>query len=207
MAGTDDTQDTGMAGGDRDCAAGHSIEHYGGGTNRRADAEVNIKLRLERETEVARALLSSLGDLIDDDEDLVATTVEGETALVETIRRALARTVEIDAISEVIDKLAEGLAARKARLTRQRNGIREAIAVAMEECGLRKLELGLATISLKAVPPKVEIVEEGLIPAAFWKIGEPTLDRRDLLKVLKEGAAIPGAQLSNGGMTISVRTK
>ncbi|MGE0857439.1 MAG: siphovirus Gp157 family protein [Hyphomicrobiaceae bacterium] len=45
------------------------------------------------------------------------------------------------------------------------------------------------------------------IPSEFWKPQPPRLDKKVVLDALKAGAVVPGAELSNGGETLSMRVK
>lgn len=160
---------------------------------------------LRRETEAARTLLASMADVLGDDAELAADTIEGETNLQEAMASAVARIAAIDAMTEGIRTAQDKLAARKARLEKQCDMIREGLAVALEVAGMKKLETPLATISLRATQPKVEVVDESAIPAKFWKPQDPRLDRKAVLDALKAKEDVPGAMLSNGGMAASIR--
>jgi len=160
---------------------------------------------LTNETQAALALIESLNHIIGDDEQAQADAVEGETNLHEAIGDAMKRIVELDALMNGISSIIDNAKDRGDRFEAQRNRIREAIGMAMEAGGLRKLELPLGTISLKAVPPKVEITDESSVPAKFWKPSDPRLDKRAVMEALKDKQDVPGAMLSNGGVTIQMR--
>jgi hypothetical protein len=177
----------------------------GGDLARRDIPGSNVAFHLRRETEAARTLVASLADVLGDDTDLAADTIEGETNLQEVILSAIARIVELDTMTEGIKATQDALAGRKARLEKQREMIRESLAVAFEVACIKKLETPLATISLRAVPPRVEVIDESAIPAAYWKPQEPRLDRKAVLDALKDKQDVPGATLSNGGMAVSIR--
>ena len=51
------------------------------------------------------------------------------------------------------------------------------------------------------------MVDEDLVPEAFWKPQPSKLDRQGLIAALATGRDFPGAILRNAPMTISVRTK
>ena len=53
----------------------------------------------------------------------------------------------------------------------------------------------------------IAVVDEDLVPEAFWKPQAPKLDRQGLISALAAGRDIPGAILGNPPMTISVSTK
>jgi len=118
------------------------------------------------------------------------------------------------------------------RIEARREIRRALMANALDVAELPNLVTAAGTITRKALPPKVIVVEEADIPARFYVPQEPKLDRTALLNALKERAAaiaertsepgaldekeelatidrkhppIPGATLSNGGTTIQIR--
>lgn len=165
----------------------------------------DVVRELTREAEAARTLVTSMRDVLADDDALTADTVEGETNLIEAIKAADARIAEIDTFHDAIKTRMGDLKKRSDRLDAQSDRIRAAIALAMEMATLTKVELAEATISLKRTPPKVQIISEADIPSAFWKQPDPVLDKKAILEALKEKQAVSGAELSNGGATISIR--
>lgn len=160
---------------------------------------------LNRETQAALALIESLNHIIGDDADAKADAIEGETNLHEAIGDAVKRIVELQALDAALEKIVLEAQARRGRFDAQRERLRTAIGIAMETAALKKLELPLATLTLKAVPPKVEVTDEAAIPARFFKTPEPRLDRIEIMKALKDKQDVPGAILSNGGVTIQMR--
>jgi len=170
-----------------------------------ADAMSNTLNALRQETEAARALLANLQDILGDDEQAQADAVEGETSLHEVMASATKRIMELDVMLFGIEAAREALFARAGRLKLQQGNIRTALCVAMEAANVKKLELPVATVSLRAVPPKAEITDESAVPSKFWKPQDPKLDRKAVLDALKAKEPVPGAILSNGGMTISIK--
>ena len=63
------------------------------------------------------------------------------------------------------------------------------------------------TVSLRPSRAPLAVVDEDLVPEAFWKPQAPKLDRQGLIAALSAGRDVPGAILGNAPMTISVRTK
>jgi phage shock protein A len=157
--------------------------------------------------EAARALLANIRDVIGDDEEMISDAVEGETSLIEAISGAADRVEELDAHCEALEARIKELGERRSRFEDQAARIKAAIHVAMGQAELRKLELPQATISLRAVAPKAEITDEAALPSKFWKAQDPKLDRKAVLDALKAKESVPGAVLSNGGETISIRVK
>lgn len=159
---------------------------------------------LYRQIEAARILLANFKDVLGDDEQAIADTVEGETNLHGAIEKGLARIAELEMLETGVMAALDNLKARCQRLQQQKEMLRTSLAVALEVGGLKKLETPLGTIALKNVPPKVEITEESAIPSRFWKPQEPRLDKKAVLEALKAKEDVPGAVLSNGGVSIQV---
>lgn len=161
--------------------------------------------RLLQEAEAARALIANLGDIIRDDDELASDMIGAETNFFEAVDGALARLDEIDALTDAISAQASKLSARKSRLETQAERIRIALATAMEMAALRKAERPRATLSLKPTPPSVVITNEADIPSRFQVQQMPKINKRLILAALKDGDAVPGAELSNGGVTVAIK--
>lgn len=165
----------------------------------------DVSRTLHIQGEAAKALLANIRDVIGDDEEMAAVAVEGETDLIEAISAGVARIAELEAHSMTIDYQLQSLKLRQSRFDAQAERIKAAIHVAMGQAELRRLELPQATLSVRAVAPKAEITDEALVPSRFWKAQDPKLDKAALLKALKDNEDVPGAALSNGGETISIK--
>ncbi len=168
-------------------------------------ADVSRELHIQGEA--AKALLLNIRDVVEDDAEMIETAVEGETNLKEAISAAVDRILELDAHEEAIAARIKALSERKERFAHQSERIKAAIHVAMGQAELRKIELPQATLGVRAVPPKAEITDEAMIPSKFFKPQDPKLDRKAVLDALKAKEEVPGATLSNGGETISIRSK
>lgn len=166
-----------------------------------------ITAELSKEAEAARVLLLNVREVLANDEDAVEDAIEGETNFKEAAARAITRLAEIDALAEAISIQTKNLSARLSRLEAQGDSIRAALTSAMGIMEVTKLELAQATISRRPTAPKVIVTDETAVPSQFWKRADPTLDKRALLAGLKDGLRVPGAELSNGGETLSVRWK
>ena len=164
---------------------------------------------LRQQTEAALALVAALYPILENDDVLRRDMVEGSTDLHEALRSAVARIIEIEALRVGIQQTIKVMKDRLAAYDGQEERLRAAMLAAMEAGGLQRLETALGTVSRKAVAPSVVITDELLVPAGFWKRGDPKLDKRallDALKALPPGEHIPGATLSNGGTTIQIRS-
>lgn len=161
--------------------------------------------QLHEQIEAARVLLANFRDILGDDAQAKADAVEGETDLREAIATGLARIAEVEMLETGITEAMKNLKARADRLGDQKEALRTALTVALELAEVPSLETPLGTISLRSVPPKLEIVEEAEIPSKYWKPQEPKLDKAALTAALKSKDIVPGAKLDNGSVTVMIR--
>lgn len=161
---------------------------------------------LAREMNAARALKESLADILRDDPDFFPEAVEGETNLLEMIDALVLSIRQDGALHAATADLAETLTARMERIEKRIGAKRALVLQAMELAEIQKRECPAGTVSTKAVPPKLEIVDSVAIPDIYWLAQPPKLDRKAVLADLKAGQTVPGAALSNGGRTIQVRS-
>lgn len=155
-----------------------------------------------RRAEEIRKWLREEGDPV-----LIFDTIEGETELHEAIAAVVEELAENNALITGIRSLEDSLAERRGRLEKSVATLREVITMAMERAQINALKTPLATLSIRPVPPGVLITDESQIPARFFKAKDPTLDKAALNKAVAAGEAVPGTSLSNGGVTLSIRSK
>jgi hypothetical protein len=187
---------------------------------------------LERELKAAELVREQVRDLVGEDVALIRDSVEGQTSLFEIMSAMAEADGEEAALVEGLAAYIKKLQDRKMRIEERREIRRALMANALDVAELPNLVTAAGTITRKALPPKVIVVEEADIPARFSVPQEPKLDRTALLNALKERAAaiaertsepgsldekeelatidrkhppIPGATLSNGGTTIQIR--
>lgn len=164
--------------------------------------------RISQEASAAKSLIESLRAMGEDDAELVAGMVEGETSLFEAIDILLGRILETKALLSGTESVMAELQARRERFETRVGSLRamieQAFAVAEIETSV---ERPLATLSMARRQPKVEIADEAAIPADYWKAADPKLDKKALLDALKSGLDVPGAYLGNAAPTLTLRTK
>ena len=141
------------------------------------------------------------------DDETLHDTLEGITTLedliAETIRSAL-----IDAsFCKGLDQRLGDLKERASRLEHRATKKRQWALEAMSEAGLKKLEQGDFTASVRSGVPGLIVEAESEIPPEYWLPQPPRLARQKVLTALKHGDEVPGAYLSNAQPTLSVRTK
>lgn len=156
--------------------------------------------------EHARRLLDAMAEEIGDDEEVKASTIEGETSLFETVDKAAGRLAEIEGLMTGLQHAASILTLRLNRFDAQRARIRDALRTVMVELDLPKMERPVATLSLRKTSPSLQVIDEQQVPPEFWRTKiEKTLDKRQINAALKDGAEVPGCTLSNAPPTLAVR--
>lgn len=163
-----------------------------------------IVRELQIQSEAARVLVANIRDVIGEDDQAAADMIEGETHLHTALSRAFDRHSELSLMVHILKVKEDDLKKRRERFERQAEFIRTAMASAMEQASLQRLELPDVTLSLRPMPQKAVVIDEAAIPTQFWKRQDPKIDLRALTKALKEGPVL-GATLSNGGRTIQFR--
>ncbi|MEN9393701.1 MAG: hypothetical protein RLZZ104_2044 [Pseudomonadota bacterium] len=165
----------------------------------------DIDHMLHTATKAADVLKEQLREIAGDDVDVIRDTLEGEIDLRGLICLAAEQNALDVAQVNGIATLIDDLRARKDRIENRIGMRRAAILAAMASGEIKTLETPAGTISRKAVPPSVLILDEAAIPSDYWKPSDPKLDKKAVGEALKAGREVPGAQMNNGGETISIR--
>lgn len=164
---------------------------------------MNEHARINNLEYVIRDLVAQHPEL-DEDEDLRADMLEGSTDLHAVLTRLVAKANEAGAFVSALKGQMSQLAERKKRYERRQEAFRAMMHRLMEAARTRKMELPEATLSIRAVAPQCVITDEAAIPEDFLKI-VATPDKAAIREALKEGKTVPGAHMSNGSETLSVR--
>lgn len=163
---------------------------------------------LHDEAVAARELLAALRGIQAVDDEAEDLAVEGETSLVEAVGAAYRVIAEAEDFVDALKTRIMELSTRIAVLAARSGRIRDEIATAIDIAGVKHVRLPEGTIYPSTTPPKVEVIDESLIPERFWKI-ETTrkLDKVALARALKDGfeEVDIGAVLGNGRRSIAVR--
>src|SRR5688572_25833005 len=163
-----------------------------------------IHLELTRFAELRRRLVEVERDI---DERTLADTLDGATSLKEAIGRIIRSALEDEHLADALKSRLEQMRERLARIETTAENKRQVAIAAMEEADLEKILEPDFTVSLRAAPPGVVIVNAQDIPEWFWIPQSPKLDKRRILETLKAGTAVMGAELANTRITLAVRTK
>lgn len=173
-----------------------------GSTPRGSYTVRKIGNELNRAVEIRKALAEH-----EDDPRLILDTIEGETDLAEACCVVLEEIHEDEVLLEGLKAKIAELGIRKGRVEKSIETRRNIILMAMEKAEIPTIRSPLGTMSAKPTPPKLVIGDEAQIPARFFKTPDPVLDKAALKAALDAKEPVPGASLSNGGLTLSVRIK
>ena len=156
--------------------------------------------------QIKAKLLETFPELAEDEQALM-DTLEGLTDFNEIAERVIASALNDDALAVALKARQADMAERCGRLEARSKAKRAAVASAMETAGVKKIEAPECTISLRAVAPKVVITDESKLPGTYWVETIMRRPDRDSIKEALKGGDVPGAEMTNGGITLAVRTK
>ena len=143
----------------------------------------------------------------DADEETLHDTLEGLSSLPEMLACVLRSYLDDLALSAALGIRINDMQERISRFEQRADKKRALITSVMERADLKKLAEPDFTVSFRSTSPSLVITAEAEIPQDFWKPQPPKLDRQGLTAALRQGRSVPGAVLSNGQATISVRTR
>lgn len=156
------------------------------------------------QVEVLRSRLSSIIGQ-DDDDDLFMTVIEGETQLVEMVNALVAQIAIDEAMAGGVKTHITAMRSRQERIETRVDALRDVLAEALVAMGVKKHEAPTGTVSLAPAPPKVVVTDACQVPDELWRQPDPVLDLAAIRQRLKDELPVPGAMLSNGGMSVRIR--
>jgi hypothetical protein len=151
---------------------------------------------------------------LDDGDEALETTLEGETDLPELLAMMARDAVQAEDYAEATKGRIKLLSERKSTLEARSEKLRNAIAWALTEAGWNRIpsealpDMGPVTLSYPK-QQKLEISDEVFVPA-FLKRQKPTefvIDREGLRKWLEDGGECIGARLKNAQPVLTIRSK
>lgn len=158
--------------------------------------------QIEREIE---SLLIEYPELAED-ERLRADMIEGETETKAVLNKIVDRMRYAETMVSAIRQRSQDLDARQKLFERRASAMRAFAFRIMTAAQVKTMPLTEATLSIRVVPASVMVSDESQIPSEFKKVKtEP--DRTKIKEALQAGQEVPGAYLTNGGSSLSVRVK
>lgn len=167
-----------------------------------------VEHKLAEQAKAASGIMDILRERgLDDDAELVADTIEGETNFLEALDLAV---TELDACQVIVmgcKAVESDLEARRnraeARIEKVRAAIEQALLIAEIS---EKIVRPTATLSLRKIPPGWVVDDESKVPSHFFKPQPPKLDRVAIKQAL-HADNIPGCHVDNGGVSLTLRRK
>jgi hypothetical protein len=148
---------------------------------------------------------------MDDGDECLIDTLEGETDLNEVIIRAIREAKRSEAMADAMGEIIKANQERKARHARSGEAIRAAVAKAMQDAGLTKITAPDLTISQSWRKSAPKVIEPDELPE--WARVEKIVFKPDL-DAIKEafsedptGFACPGVIVTNAQPVLTVRSK
>lgn len=161
---------------------------------------------LQEQAAAARELIEALREAGRDDAETVDLSIASETDLKEVVGWALRKIAEAEALEAAAKAAAVAARGRAERFRARGERVRDATRDALEVAGLRKLELGEATISLVPSAVAVHVADEAEVPPQYWREKtERSIDKAAIAKDIKAGNAVPGCHLANARDTLAIR--
>lgn len=132
----------------------------------------------QEDEQILKDTLASINDAIEDKAD-------GYVAVIKSLE------ADNNAIDEEIKRLRQ-------RKTSNQNGVKrlkESLQEVMEQTGKEKFKTALNSYSIANNPPNLDVTDESLIPKQYYVEQEPKLDKKELLKAVKDGLELNGVEL------------
>ena len=168
-------------------------------------------MRPGREVIALKKELSSRLDLAEQLQDYnfdpvaLADTLDGEGNFDEACEAVVRQAQLFRSYADGLDDHIKALQARKDRLKKSSDTLKTVVLAAMEKAGKKSIQGVSCTITAKPTPRAVVIANEAEIPVKYWVTKDPVIDKRAIAADLKDKIRVPGAALSNGGITLQVR--
>lgn len=140
-----------------------------------------------------------------EDEEAWLLSLESETDINALLTSIVRRIEDSKALVVGTKDRFQELEARKKRFEHRVETLRNLALKIMSAADLSKVELPEATLSLRNTPPSVIITDEDNLPDIACKF-ERKPDKAKIKELLADGI-VAGAEMSNGGQTVSIRIK
>ena len=141
-----------------------------------------------------------------DDEELRRDMLDGETSITRVLLHAYDVLTSAKIVQAGIDTVLVDLKARKDRFARREDAMRSLMLGILEAAHLPKLELPVATLSVRDGTTSVAITDLEALPQGYFKTIRQA-DKTAIKASLEQGEAIPGAELVTGERSLTVRNK
>ena len=166
---------------------------------------MNLSVGFERITftELRRRLVELHPDL---DDQTLNDTLEGATNFKEAISALIRSALDDECLAAALRDRISDMRARLARIEAAAASKRQVVVENMEATELRKLIQPDFTASTRVGPPSVLIENENELPIDYLLPQPPKPDKRGILEALTRGALVPGANLAQPKLILTIRS-
>ncbi len=170
----------------------------------------HLRLPVGVQAHIVAELREKLKDAyqLQDGDDALETTLEGETELPETLAQMARQVVENERLVGMIKSLIKDHQARATRLARRAESLRGAIAWALQEAGWKRIPINVLpemTVSLRKGEAPLIIPNEAEVPDMYC-----TFTRSPLLNTIRSTLENVGPQswayLGNNKPSLTIKT-
>lgn len=127
----------------------------------------------------------ALNDTLESINDALEDKADGYVSVIKSLES------DNKAIDDEIKRLQQ-------RKTTNKNGIdrlKESLKESMKSTGKTKFKTALNSYNIQNNPPSLNVIEEKHIPSDFWLSQAPKLDKKALLKHIKENDDVDGVEI------------
>jgi hypothetical protein len=163
----------------------------------------DLALERTRFTEIRRRLVELHPDL---DDQTLNDTLEGATNFKEAISALIRSALDDECLAAALRDRISDMRARLARIEAAAASKRQVVVENMEATELRKLIQPDFTASTRVGPPSVVIENEQELPIDYLLPQPPKPDKRGIMEALTRGAVVPGANLAQPKLILTIRS-
>ena len=163
----------------------------------------NLNLERTRFTEIRRRLVELHPDL---DDQTLNDTLEGATNFKEALSALIRSALDDECLAAALRDRISDMRARLARIEGGAASKRQVVVEYMEAANIRKLIQPDFTAATRVGPPSVLIDNEHELPIDYLLPQPPKPDKREILEALTRGAVVPGANLAQPKLILSIRS-
>lgn len=152
------------------------------------------------------ALIRDNPDLADD-EVLRADMLDGETDLYSALTALVEACAEAKSMQSAIGERLQALTARRARLSRRADHLRDLMLKILQSADLKRIELADATLSQRAgIPQVIGEPDVDALPDEFVRI-KRVADAGAIREALINHREVPGLVMSNAPPSLMIKVK
>lgn len=101
----------------------------------------------------------------------------------------------IEANAKALKEEEQRLAERRRHFENEAKRLKEYLQSQLELIGTRKVKGTLFSFTIQKNPASLNVLDDSKIPSEYWIQQDPKLDKKSLIKLIKDGEEIEGVEL------------